>query len=96
MARRARLDAPGTLHRVIVRGIERREIVDDVADRKNFVQRLGELGTATKTAVYGWALMTSDSQILLRSSEMGIAGTVADRTPLLLTSMNWIRLFRRN
>lgn len=31
MPRRARLDAPGTLHHVIVRGINRRRIVNDVA-----------------------------------------------------------------
>jgi hypothetical protein len=36
MPRRARLDAPGALHHVMVRGIERRRIVNDVADRKNF------------------------------------------------------------
>ncbi len=41
MPRRARLDAPGTLHHVIVRGIERGKIVDDVTDRKGFVKRLG-------------------------------------------------------
>ncbi|MCK4605368.1 MAG: hypothetical protein KAU41_11900 [Deltaproteobacteria bacterium] len=29
MPRQARLDAPGTLHHVIVRGIEKRRIVDD-------------------------------------------------------------------
>ncbi len=29
MPRTTRLDAPGTLHHVIVRGIERRNIVDD-------------------------------------------------------------------
>ncbi len=29
MARGPRLDAPGTLHHVIVRGIERRKIVDN-------------------------------------------------------------------
>ena len=39
MPRRARLDAPGTLHHVIVRGIERRNIVDDDRDRRNFVSR---------------------------------------------------------
>jgi len=33
MPRRARLDAPGTLHHVIVRGIEKRMIVNDAADR---------------------------------------------------------------
>ncbi len=43
MPRRARLDAPGTLHHVMVREIERREIVKDVADRRDFVGRLGEL-----------------------------------------------------
>jgi hypothetical protein len=33
MPRKARLDAPGTLHHVMVRGIERRRIVNDAADR---------------------------------------------------------------
>jgi hypothetical protein len=33
MPRQARLDAPGTLHHVIVRGLERGAIVRDDADR---------------------------------------------------------------
>ncbi len=37
MPRRARLDVPGTLHHVIVRGIEKRRIVNDVADRNDLV-----------------------------------------------------------
>ena len=49
MPRRARLDAPGTLHHVIIRGIEKRRIVKDVADRENFVKRLAELSAGTKT-----------------------------------------------
>jgi putative transposase len=48
MPRRARLDAPGTLHHVIVRGIEKRRINNDNADRQNFVKRLGELSVGTK------------------------------------------------
>ena len=52
MPRRARLDAPGTLHHVMVRGIEKRRIVNDVNDRKNFVKRLGELSVDTNTAIY--------------------------------------------
>ena len=59
MPRGARLDAPGTLHHVMVRGIERRRIVKDVADRKNFVRRLGEFAASTKTIIYAWALMTN-------------------------------------
>jgi len=74
MPRRARLDAPGTLHHVIVRGIERRRIVDDVADRQNFVERLGQLAADTETSIYAWALMNNHAHILLRSSEFGLSG----------------------
>jgi hypothetical protein len=42
-----------------VRGIERRRIVNDVADRKNFLKRIGELAAGTKTRIYAWALMTN-------------------------------------
>ncbi|CAB1058522.1 hypothetical protein D1BOALGB6SA_3278, partial [Olavius sp. associated proteobacterium Delta 1] len=65
---------PGTLHHVMVRGIERRRIVNDVADRKNFVKRLAELCVDTKTPIYAWAIMTNHAHILLRSSEMGLSG----------------------
>jgi hypothetical protein len=67
IARRARLDAPGTLHHVIVRGIEKRRIANDVADRKNFVNRPGELAGRTNTVIYAWALMTNHAHILLRN-----------------------------
>lgn len=74
MPRKARLDAPGTLHHVIVRGIERRDIVNDKTDRKDFVRRLGELAVDTETAIYAWALMSNHAHILLRSSEFGLSG----------------------
>ena len=73
MPRRARLDAPGTLHHVIVRGIEKGKIVKDVTDRKNFVNRLAALAVDTKTSVYAWALMNNHAHLLLRSSEIGLA-----------------------
>lgn len=41
MPRRALLEDPGTLQHVILRGSAKRGIVGDVADRKDFVQRLG-------------------------------------------------------
>jgi len=74
MPRRARLDTPGTLHHVIVRGIEKRRIVNDVADRKNFVKRMGELALETQTGIYAWALMTNHAHILLRSAKIGLSG----------------------
>jgi putative transposase len=50
MPRQARLDAPGTLHHVILRGIEKRRIVDDITDRINFVNRFGALSADTVTS----------------------------------------------
>ncbi len=41
MPRGARLDAPGTLHHVIIHGIERGKIVNDDEDRENFYDRDG-------------------------------------------------------
>ena len=52
MPRQARLDSPGTLHHVIIREIERRRIVDDEQDRKNFVSRLGRLAKDSSTSIY--------------------------------------------
>ena len=55
--------APGTLHHVIVRGIERRKLVNDVTDLKDFVGRLGELAAGTETAIYAWTLMVNESSL---------------------------------
>ena len=73
MPRRARLDAPGTLHHVMVRGIERGKIVDDDSDRENFISRLGKLAADTHTAIYAWALMGNHAHILLRSSTFSLS-----------------------
>jgi putative transposase len=73
MSRQARLDSPGTLHHVIVRGIERRQIEDDDRDRKNFVDRMGSLAAETNTTIYAWALLTNHCHILLRSGPLGLS-----------------------
>jgi putative transposase len=41
MPRTGRIDAPGALHHIIARGIGRRKIFDDDADRDSFLERLG-------------------------------------------------------
>ena len=41
MPAQSRIDAPGTLHHVIIRGIERRMIFRDNKDREDFLDRLG-------------------------------------------------------
>jgi REP element-mobilizing transposase RayT len=72
MPRGPRLDAPGTLHHVIFRGIEKGLIVRDDEDRKNFTGRMGTLAKNTSTAIYAWALMSNHAHMLVRSGKCGI------------------------
>jgi len=72
MPRHARLDAPGTLHHVILRGLERGVIVKDDQDRAAFVTRLGTLAPATGTPIYAWALLPNHAHLLLRSGPAGL------------------------
>jgi REP element-mobilizing transposase RayT len=59
MPRQARLDAPGTLHHVIGRGIERNKIFRGPEDRDDFLSRLARLYKAGALSVYAWALMAN-------------------------------------
>ena len=72
MPRQARLDVPGTLHHVIVKGIENRQIFDDEKDRRDFITRLAEIAIDTDTKIYAWSLMTNHAHILLRSGFLGL------------------------
>ena len=72
MPRQARLDSPGTLHHVIIRGLERGTIVRDDADREAFVTRLGDLAQATGTAIYAWAVLPNHAHLLVRSGPAGL------------------------
>ena len=72
MPRRARLDVPGTLHHVILRGIEKRQIFDDDLDREMFVKRMGQLAVETKTKIYAWSLLANHAHFLLRGEPEGL------------------------
>ena len=54
MPRGPRLDAPGTLHHVILRGIERGKIVDNDRDREDLITRMGSIALDTGTSIYAW------------------------------------------
>ncbi len=67
MPRKARIDAPGALHHIIVRGIERQRIFSDDYDRDNFIERLGDIVTETQTCCLAWALLPNHAHMLLRT-----------------------------
>ena len=73
MPRMSRLDTPGLLHHIIIRGIERRKIFSDNKDREDFIERLSILLPKTKTQCYAWAFMNNHAHFLLRSGTAGIS-----------------------
>lgn len=73
MPRGARLDAPGTLHHIMVRGIEGRPIFHEDSDRADFVRRLGGLAQERHLTVYAWALLPNHAHLLLRTGRIPLA-----------------------
>ena len=73
MPRQARIDTPGALHHIMVRGIERRKIFKDNKDRDNFVERLGDIIEDTSTSCYAWSLLSNHVHLLLRTGDHSIS-----------------------
>ena len=73
MPRQARLDTPGTLHHVMIRGIERKRIFREEEDRKDFVSRLRNLTKETGTRLLAWSLLDNHAHLLLFSGPSGLS-----------------------
>ena len=67
MPRKGRIDYPGALHHVIIRGINRTRIFDDDKDREEFISRLEAGLTKTGLLCYAWALIPNHAHFLLRT-----------------------------
>ena len=67
MPRTARLDAPGVLHHVMIRGIEGRKIFRNNKDRQDFVKRLEDLCPEMQVKCYAWAFMSNHAHFLFRT-----------------------------
>lgn len=73
MPRGPRLDCPGALHHLIVRGIERRRIFRSEGDRDAFLHRLGKLVLDSHAGLYAWALMPNHAHALLRTGDLPLS-----------------------
>ena len=73
MPRQSRIDAPGALHHIIVRGIDRAKIFSDDTDRDNFLDRLGTIIQETQTRCPAWALIPNHFHLLLKTGSVPIA-----------------------
>jgi putative transposase len=94
MPRVARLDTPGLLHHVMIRGIERRKIFNDDKDRQNFIERLSALLPETKTKCYAWSFLSNHAHFLFKSGPAGIAALM--RRLLTGYAMSYNRRHRRH
>jgi REP element-mobilizing transposase RayT len=74
MPRSARLDAPGTLHHVMVRGMDGTPIFRDQSDREDFLEHLGQLVVSMQVRVSAWVLMDTHVHLLLNSGPAGLPG----------------------
>src|SRR4030066_2161967 len=73
MARQPRLDAPGALHHIIGRGIERTKIFRTVQDREDFLIRLADLCLDGGLIVYSWSLIPNHFHLLARTGRQSIS-----------------------
>jgi REP element-mobilizing transposase RayT len=94
MPRKARIDAPGALQHVIIRGIERRKIFRSDDDRENFLMRLSELIPDTRTVCFAWVLIPNHAHLLVRT---GIVPVSVFMSRLLTGYASWFnKKYRRH
>ncbi len=72
MPRQARINAPGLLHHVISRGLERRDIFKKLSDYQDFVHRIETCLEKSPNQILAWALMPNHFHLLIRSGSGGI------------------------
>lgn len=77
MPRGPRDDAPGVVHHVMVRGIERRSIFRDDADREALLGRLSRLVPELGFRCFAWALMPNHLHLVLQSGPVRISRLMA-------------------
>ena len=76
MPRLARLDAPGVLHHVMGRGIERKEIFFNDADRSDFLERLAVLVAEGALDICAWVLMPNHFHLLCKTRNRPLSSSM--------------------
>ena len=88
MPRQPRLDAPGTLHHIIGRGIDRINIFQSTRDREDFLNRLSDLCQEGHLIIYAWALMHNHFHLLVRTGNQPISSSMRKQLTGYVVSFN--------
>ena len=65
MPGQSRIDAPGALHHIIMRGIEKKPIFKDDADRDNLLERLKTILKGGTAFCFAWSLMPNHVHLVV-------------------------------
>ena len=67
MARKLRVEYEGAIYHVAIRGVERRRLFDDDADRERFVERLSKYAGEMEARLYLYCLMSNHVHLLVET-----------------------------
>ncbi|MFH1282625.1 MAG: transposase [bacterium] len=73
MPRKPRIDIPGYLYHIIIRGIEGQIIYRDNQDYKEFLKRLKDVVVQSDGKCFAWALMPNHAHMIIRSGKSGLS-----------------------
>jgi REP element-mobilizing transposase RayT len=73
MPQQARGDTPGTLHHIVIRGIDGLQNSRDRGDREDFFSHLGELVASTGSRIVAWVLMDNHVHLSMLTGAQGIS-----------------------
>ena len=76
MPRQARIDFPGALHHVIVRGVARGRIVASDSDRALFVAELASRLKESDISCLAWSVMPNHAHFLLRTGTIPLGRVI--------------------
>ena len=77
MPRGPRVDAPGAVHHVMIRGIERRRIFHDTEDYEDFLTRLDRLVPELGFLIFTWVLMPNHAHFALQTGPVPLPRLMA-------------------
>jgi REP element-mobilizing transposase RayT len=80
MARKLRVQFESAIYHVTIRGVERRRIFDDDADRERFLKRLGEAVEEYGVRLYLFCCMVNHVHILCETPQASLPHSVAGNT----------------
>jgi len=94
MPRGPRIDAAGVLHHVWARGVERKPIFREDADRNFFLSRLETACELSDTRIYAWCLIPNHFHLAIRTGELPLSRLM--RSLLTSFAMYFNRRYKRS